>query len=377
MSPIMFEFIFFSCIYMVLYTFLGYPMFMKIRSRFSALNVQTSAYLGDVSIVIVAHNEEKNIKRKLQNCLDLETNGNNLEIILVSDSSSDKTVDVANKLNDSRITILENNIKKGKSACVNQALQCAKSDLVLLVDVRQTLSSNVILELSKYFYDKRVGVVSGELVFESNSNTSTQGVGVYWKYEKYIRKLESVLGNVPGATGSIYMIRKAHYINIPETTLLDDVQIPFNYITQGYKVLFDTSAQAFDVISEDYAKEKNRKVRTLAGNYQLINNNPHYLLPYFNPVWIEFISHKVLRLIIPFFLLAIFISNIFILKDSVFYMAFFVLQSMFYLYFVINLFTSFYCNNKLYRIIEAFLNLNIYAVLGLVFFLKNKNATGW
>ncbi len=343
------------------------------------LNPHTEEYKGGVSVVIVANNEEERILEKLENCLELDVEKGKLEIVLVSDGSVDKTVYKARSLNDSRIVIINNIVKQGKAACINQAMDSVKNELVLLLDVRQKVEKTAAKELAKYFHDDRVGVVSGELVILDDIESEAEGVGIYWKYEKFIRKMEGRVGNVPGATGSIYMVRKDKYKKIPSNTLIDDVQIPFYYIEQRYKVLFESQAKAYDVISKDYIREKKRKIRTLAGNFQLIFNNPKYLFPYWNPIWFEFFSHKVIRLLVPYFLIMMLISNYLLFDNNIFYKFSFLIQVSLYFYYFLGLFSgsNLIKGSRLYKILEAFINLNVFSVLGFAYFIRNKNATGW
>ena len=137
-------------------------------------------------------------------------------------------------------------------------------------------------------------------------------MGTYWTYEKWIRKAESRNGSVVGATGAIYAIRKGLYQKLPEETLLDDVLTPLSIVMQGYRVVYEGRAEAYDRVSANVQQEWRRKVRTLVGNWQLLRLKPALLSPAANPVLFRFLSHKIMRLLVPFLLMLAFEANLFL-----------------------------------------------------------------
>jgi hypothetical protein len=141
------------------------------------------------------------------------------------------------------------------------------------------------------------------------------GVGFYWKYEKRLRQLESAVGSMLGATGAVYALRRSLWRPLPAGTILDDVLAPMRAVLGGYRVLFEPRARAFDYTSPDAGAETRRKVRTLAGNVQILWFEPRLLLPVLNPVWVQYLSHKVGRLLVPYALMALFASSI-VLSDT-------------------------------------------------------------
>ena len=181
-------------------------------------------------------------------------------------------------------------------------------------------STSAIRELAGNFADDTVGAATGELLLLDRSQGEAKSdVGIYWRYEKAIRSLETEIHSVLGATGAIYAIRRELYRDIPEDTLLDDVLIPMRIVLGGKRAVFDTAAKAYDEVACCPQAEYGRKVRTLAGNYQLLTQMPHLLIPGVNPVFFQFISHKAGRLLVPYALVALFASNLFLLHG--FYLA--------------------------------------------------------
>jgi cellulose synthase/poly-beta-1,6-N-acetylglucosamine synthase-like glycosyltransferase len=161
--------------------------------------------------------------------------------------------------------------------------------------------------------DPRVGGVSGELLLDCESgddgSTIGEGVGLYWRYEKWLRRHESAIGSILGSTGAIYALRRDLWRPLPADTLLDDVLAPMRAVLSGARVVFEGTARAYDRVSTGAPAEFRRKTRTLAGNYQLLRLEPRLLVPMANPVWIQFVSHKLGRLIVPYALCVILVSS--------------------------------------------------------------------
>lgn len=328
-------FIYWFSISFIVYTYIGYPLFLWLLSIIKSLPVKKSVDNIDktVSIILSLYNEELNIHKKILNLLEQTYDQDKLEIIIVSDGSTDKSDEivqgfVTNELdkNDAHIRHsikfirIDNN--QGKPNALNMAVSVAKGEIIVFSDTRQTYDSNAIKELIGNFDDEKIGSVSGELIFIDCHSNMTIDMGLYWNFEKIIRKMESSTGSVMGATGAIYAIRKELYNEIPKDTLIDDVMIPMDIVMQGYRNIFDSKAIAYDTISTEDSQEKRRKIRTLAGNYQLIQKMPDVLSPIKNPDFIRYISHKVFRLFVPFFLCLLVLSAFLLdgrMYDIVFY----------------------------------------------------------
>src|SRR5262249_54835184 len=158
--------------------------------------------------------------------------------------------------------------------------------------------------------DPGVGCASGELMLgDPADGEHARGMGLYWRIEKSVRQMESAAASVVGATGAIYAVRRNLIVAVPAGTILDDVYIPMHVARQGFRVIFVPEARAWDVADQGHEREFSRKVRTLSGNYQLVQLAP-WLLSSANPIRFEFISHKLLRLLAPFFLVAMFVSSL-------------------------------------------------------------------
>jgi cellulose synthase/poly-beta-1,6-N-acetylglucosamine synthase-like glycosyltransferase len=174
--------------------------------------------------------------------------------------------------------------------------------VVLFTDARQKVEKNALRLLMESFADPEVGAVSGELMLgDPETGETGRGMGLYWRVEKRIRELESASGSVVGATGALYAVRRELIVEVPTDTIIDDVFTPMNVVRQGARVLFDPRARAWDSPNLGEGREFWRKVRTLTGNYQLLQLSP-WLLRKENPLRFEFFSHKLIRLVVPLLL---------------------------------------------------------------------------
>ena len=306
--------IFSACVAFVVYVLAGYPallwLLVRMRSRHDArkLPVSAEAPLPTVSVILPVRNGERWIRAKLRTLDDLDYPADLVRIIVVSDGSTDRTVEIVRSYSE-RIILVELP-PGGKAVAINEALKHATGEILFMTDVRQTLNAEALRALVDCFRDKRVGVATGELIITSDTAEQEQ-TGLYWRYEKWIRKHQSALDSVMGATGAIYAIRRHLADPLPPGTLLDDVYLPIRAFLRNYRILFVPEARAFDK-AVDLGAEFHRKVRTLAGVYQLIGMCPRLIGPS-NRMWLHFMSHKVGRLVLPYALLAMFVSSWFLL----------------------------------------------------------------
>ncbi len=304
------KWVFWISVALIAYSYVGYAVWLWIRSRWRVRPVQRRPFTPFVSIVLVVRNEEKLLEEKLHNLRALNYPAERREIIVVSDGSTDGTVAVLAKwANPAGVAGLNNVECRGKAAGLNDALATARGEIVFFTDVRQKLEPDSLQLLLENFADSEVGCVSGELMLgDPGSGEANKGIGLYWKIEKQVREMESASGSVIGATGAIYAARRELISAIPQGTILDDVYIPMQIVRQDKRVIFDSRARAWDAPNLGTGREFARKVRTLGGNYQLLQLLP-WLLGRSNPVRFEFISHKLLRLLVPFALVAALVTS--------------------------------------------------------------------
>lgn len=365
--------VFFASLLVVFYTYIGYPLFLFVCSRLFPSAVRTGEHYPTVCAVVAVYNEAQIIDRKISNLLALEYPPEKLEIVVVSDGSTDETPERLTGLSDSRVRILEIPERTGKANALNQALKTTSAEIVFFTDARQTLEPESLKVLVSNFADPQVGCVSGELMLRQ-AHGAVGALGLYWKVEKLIRRWESISGSVIGVTGAIYAARRSLIPELPVATILDDVFIPISISKQSYRIILEPDARAWDVLAADPKREFRRKVRTLTGNYQLLLLAP-WLATSANPLWWRFFSHKLMRLIVPFALAGALLANLFLVGR--FFQASLALQLMFYAVGVLGWIPfRFGRLSWLSDSIRAFLTLNGAAVAAFFNFLR-RNWAVW
>lgn len=319
---------FWSSVAVIAYTYFGYPAWLWVRGRWKSSPVRRGEFLPAISIVMIVRNEMAILDRKLRNLLSLNYPADKCEIVILSDGSSDGTERALREHASSRIRSVLLTEARGKAAGLNEALNIATNDVVVFTDARQEIESGALQLLMENFADPSVGCASGELLLgDPHAGESARGVGLYWRMEKQIRQAESASGSVVGATGAFYAVRRKLLVSVPVDTILDDVFIPMNVVRQGFRVVFDERAHAWDLASQGTGREFARKVRTLTGNYQLLQLAP-WLLTRQNPIRFEFVSHKLCRLIVPFALATTLVTSA--LLTGAFFRTLLLLQLAFY-----------------------------------------------
>jgi biofilm PGA synthesis N-glycosyltransferase PgaC len=355
-----------SCV-IIAYVYVGYPALLIVWARLRPrpiADAPSSAAPG-VSIVIAERNEGPRLAGRLDNLLQLAYPSDRRQIIVVSDGSTDETLDVLRRYQGVVDAVAIE--ARGKASALNAGVARAKHEILVFADARQVFARDAVVELISPFRDPRVGAVTGELLLDgeapgrrvaradrrrgnatfppqtyANSRAGADrrrgldsaiadGVGLYWRYEKKLRRLESSVGSTLGATGAIYAMRRSLWVPLPPDTILDDVLAPMQAVLEGYRTVFNEKARAFDRVAPDADAEARRKVRTLAGNFQVLWLEPRLLLPWRNPVWLQYVSHKIGRLVVPYALMTLIASSMAVADRSIVFAAALAAQCGFYL----------------------------------------------
>lgn len=306
---------FWASILFIAYVYVGYPLLLTLWSRVAGRPVRqpdvSAGSYPSISVIIAARNEAPRLSYRIANLLE-QRYPSRVEIIVVSDGSTDGTSEALAPFC-GRVRLIEQP-RAGKPVALNAGVAASHGEVIVFADARQRFGPNALLALVSNFDDPDVGAVTGELVLDCEmedvpESGVAEGVGLYWKYEKWLRRHESRVWSTLGATGAIYAMRRSLWRPLPSETLLDDVLAPMRVVLEGKRVVFEDRAQAFDRVARDGHAESRRKTRTLAGNYQVLALEPRLLLPVVNPVWLQFVSHKLSRLIVPWALLAALLSS--------------------------------------------------------------------
>jgi biofilm PGA synthesis N-glycosyltransferase PgaC len=305
------EIIFWLCAVCVLYVYVGYAALLAVVGNFRKRPpLRQAGHTASVSLVMCAYNEADQIGQRVGELTALlAASGISGEIIVASDGSADSTAEEARRAGTSSVRVLELPERIGKGAALTAGCNLAGNDILVFADTRQRWNRSALLMLLENFADAQVGAVSGDLVLETQPGVMA-GVGLYWRYEKWLRKKESQIHSTVGVTGAICAVRRKLFPGVPAGTILDDVWWPLCVTMQGYRVVHEKRAVAYDRLPERARDEFRRKVRTLAGNFQLAARLPQTLLPWRNPVWLQFVSHKLLRLVVPWATLTMLVLSV-------------------------------------------------------------------
>ena len=294
----------------LVYTYIGYPLIAALRGLYRRRQRVRQRIEPSVTIVVAAYNEADRICRRIENLLELDYPRDRRTIVVASDGSTDDTVELAKLYKERGVTVRRFGTRRGKAAVLNTIVPALRSDIVVFADARQRFERHTLRALVDNFSDPTIGAVGGELVLSTGNGAAAAGRGAafYWRYEKFIRSTEASADSTIGASGAIYAIRRSLFHPIADDTILDDVLIPLRIVRQGYRVVFEPRALAHDSAAPTARQEFVRKARTIAGTFQLFARERWLLSPRHNRLWFETISHKGLRLTLPVFHAALFIS---------------------------------------------------------------------
>lgn len=370
------EALFWISAFVIAYVYAGYPVLVSGLARIAGRSPR-KAYYADgawpsISIVVAARNEAARLPERVTNLIHAGYPGTR-EIIVVSDGSTDGTAAALAPFDAVRLIEVP---AGGKPLALNAGVDAARGDILVFADARQRFDASALRELVANFADPDVGGATGELVLDCETGEGTssigEGVGLYWRYEKWLRRSESRLRSTLGATGAIYALRRSLWRPLPANTLLDDVLAPMRAVLAGHRVVFDDRAIAYDRAAADAGAEARRKTRTLAGNYQILAQEPRLLLPIANPVWLQYVSHKVGRLVVPWALVGVLISSAVLARDGWIYAAALAAQVAFYALALSGAFVD-HAVRRAGRVAFTFVMMNYAAVAGLFALRHGRN----
>jgi len=326
------EFTFWVLIVFTLYAYVGYPLVLKILSVFSDKAVIRGHDCPRVSLIISAYNEEKWIREKLENSISLDYPRENLEIIVVSDASTDGMEDIARTYESVGVRTLRIEGRLGKAMCLNHVVPAATGEILVFSDANSLYQPAAIKNLVRNFADPTIGFVTGHTKYRDvdDSSGSYETVSLYSRVELVTKRLESRLGACVGADGAIFAIRKGLYRPLRSEDINDFV-IPLNIIGQGFRGILEEAAYCIEESASgkkgEYLRQvriSNRTLRALFAYRHLFNVFKFGLLS------VELFSHKMAKYLVPFALLGILIVNAFLLGDGVLYRGVFAGQLLFY-----------------------------------------------
>lgn len=379
---------FWICLFIIFYTFFGYGILLfiiiKIKRKFSKPFVFNKvANLPKVSLLIAAFNEEDYIADKIQNCLEINYPKAQLEIIFITDGSTDKTAEIISQ--NKNLTLLHEDTRAGKMAAIKRAIPFVKGEIIVFTDANTFLNPSAITELVKHYQNPKVGAVAGEkrISVANKADASAAGEGFYWKYESALKKWDYELYSNVGAAGELFSIKANLYQPIESDTIIDDHMIAMRIAEKGFIIAYEPNAYAVETASANSSEELKRKIRIAAGGIQSIIRLKKSANLFHNPVLtFQYISHRVLRwAITPWLMLVVLFLNVFICLNHPelwLYQLILVGQILFYLASILGyLLEQKKIKIKILFIPFYFSMMNYAAIVGTIRYFKGKQSAAW
>jgi cellulose synthase/poly-beta-1,6-N-acetylglucosamine synthase-like glycosyltransferase len=324
------QIIFWIMLFLIFWTYFGYLITMKVISFFRSKEVKKQAYSPEVSLIITAYNEEKNIGKKIENSLAQDYLKDKLEIIVVSDGSTDKTIDIVRSYQDKGVKLLSLPARHGKHYGQGKGIEMAKSDIIVLSDAATFLKHDAVEKIVRNFVDPKIGCVSGIDEIQ-NADSKSHGEGTYIKYEMKLRALESAVNSLVGVSGSFFAFRK-YLCQGWIDNMSSDFYMPILSYINGYRTVLEKEAVGYYEVLNESQKEFTRKVRTVVHGMEVLFRFKGILNPFKYGLYsCQMISHKLLRWLVPLYLVFLFWSNLLLISQNTFFLITLILQVVFYM----------------------------------------------
>lgn len=366
-----------ACITVAAYHYFVYPLVVMIISRLRTIDTRPVDEEPSITFVIAAYNEEKVIREKLVNTLALDYPREKLEIIVVADGSSDMTPVIVSEFADRNVICLFDPVRRGKSHALNRAAAASHGEIVVLSDANNAFSRDALSWLARALARPLAGGVSGaKRIIENRDRAASVGDSLYWRYESYIKLAESRLGGTVAADGEIFAIRRALYRPIPPEVINDDAFLTMAVVLQGHKVFYEPLAVATEEASISIAEDFRVKVRMVAGGYQFL---AMHWLALAGTGWFafKFISHKILRWLMPLFLIVLLLISV-LRSGELFYALLLIAQAVFYGLATLGaLVPATRQASRLVYVPFYFTTMNLAAFAGLIKFLRGRQGVLW
>ena len=375
----MIEVVFYISFFLVFYVYAGYPLAALVLSRLYPRPVRKGTIEPPVTVIIAAYNEKDAIDATIENKLTLEYPPEKLEILVISDGSTDGTDEIVRSFSDRKVSLLRQEPRAGKTSALNMAIPRARGEIVVFSDANSIYAPDALLKLVANFADPEVGYVTGKMIYANPDGTLIgEGCSAYMKYENALRDIESCLGSVVGVDGGIDAIRRSLYRQMNSDQLPDFVQ-PLKVIEQGYRVVYEPEAILWEQALKDADDEYRMRVRVSLRAFWALFDMRKLLSPLQNPVFAwQLWSHKMMRYLCFVFLIVAYVNNLFLLNAGVFYRMMFALQNCGYLIAIVAPFLERNGNrSKIVTFARYFFLLNMAAAHAFGKFILGKKQVMW
>jgi biofilm PGA synthesis N-glycosyltransferase PgaC len=379
-----FKTVFWVAFAIVFYSFIGYGLLMYLLvkcKRLFRINIERTAnYEPEVTLVVPCYNEADILEEKIHNTLQLDYPAGKLKVVFITDGSTDHSLQVLGK--HPGVEVFHTGRRGGKTAAENRAMQYVTTPVVIFSDANTLLNGDAVRLIVRHFEDEKVGCVSGEkrIIVRGAEVASAAGEGMYWKYESFLKKLDSELYSAVGAAGELVAFRTELYEVMPEDTILDDFIQSMYIASKGYKIVYEPDAYAVETAAASVKEELKRKIRISAGGWQSIERLRTRLSFKKYPVlYFQYFSHRVLRWTVnPFLLILMFFTNLLLVINNPFFQGLFITQALFYLaVFVGYKLEARQLKVKAFFIPYYFCVMNYAVLMGLIRFLKGTQSGIW
>lgn len=333
------EILFWLCAGIVFYSFLGYGMVLLLWAGIKQLIrpaslLPTEGFEPAVTLVIPCYNEEAVLEEKIANCRSLQYAAGKLTLIFITDGSTDQSTAIIEKYPE--ILSLHLPERKGKTAAENRAMQFVQTPIVIFSDANTLLNPEAIQQMVIHFANEHIGCVAGEkkIAVQRTANAGTAGEGIYWRYESWLKKLDSHCNSAVGAAGELVAFRTALYRPLPEDTILDDFMQSMQIAAAGYRIVYEPKACATEKASANVQEELKRKIRIATGSWQAMKRLRGILHWQKTPaLCFQYLSHRILRwAVTPFLVIILLLLNTILwIEGNQVYELLFYLQACFYL----------------------------------------------
>ena len=373
------EYLFWIGLALSAYVYLVYPLIVFCQTKRCESERSENVWVPfySVTIFITAYNEEPVISDRIDNALSLKYPDDLLEVAIASDGSTDRTNEkLEEHRSNPRVKIFYNETNEGKNALINRFVPLTEGQIVVFTDANSIFSEQALLNIVRPFSDPRVGCVGGKLTYLSGQSAVAKGEGLYFKYENVIRKLEGKEGNMVGANGAIYAIRRELFENVP-AHVPNDFFHPLVVLKKGYRSVFEENAIAFEKATESHEEEFKRRSRIVERSISaIVEVNRRYGL-FTGRAWFNIFSHKILRWLTFPILVSTWVLNLFLLNNPL-YMTLFICQTIFYILGTLGyFFEKAGLKIKILYIPYYFLLINLAGFVGLIQWLKGKRIVSW
>ncbi len=314
------------------YVYFGYPLLVYFVSRWYPKSIARAAFEPNVSLIITAYNEERDLRGKLENTLLIDYPKDKLEIIVASDSSTDDTDEIAREYAEKGVKLYRQTKRAGKTSAQNMAVEKATGEIIIFSDATTMYQPDVLQTMMPNFADQTIGCVAGKLIYVDNSESSVgKGARSYWNYETFLKENESRACSLIGTSGCLYAVRKSAYQPMYAEACSDFLIATLVY-KQGLRTIYEPAAICTEETNKRSEREMQMRVRIISRTLTDLWRNREMLNPFRSGFFaIELLSHKVLRYSVPFFLIAVLLTAGIAALHSTFFLYFFALQVIFYL----------------------------------------------